>query len=308
MRPAAAIARDWERPLWCGLLSLLLPGLGQVRARAWTLGMAICGAVLVTNLGFSVFTRLAEPAPLSVAILAVGGTLLLFVLYLGNAIDAVLRCRRQPDARRAAWWQSTWLAALAFIVAGIAVHRVVPLGWEDFSIRSTSAAPTLLPGDVVVVDKRDPASALTRGAVVVFLLPGAKPVPYVKRIIGLPGDRVQLREGVLYLNGRPVPRTKPGRYWLDDGLARRAAERYRETLPDGTAYDILQTTDQGALNNTPVYTVPDGDFFVLGDDRDNSADSRMMNTIGYIPAKNLIGRARVVLWAHDWGRLFTRVR
>jgi signal peptidase I len=147
-----------------------------------------------------------------------------------------------------------------------------------------------------------------RGDVIVFRETKDTSVDYVKRLIGLPGDKVQMKQGQLYINGTLVPRTPVGDYEASDESGTRVlTKEYRESLPDGPTHDILKYSDEERFdvgsevdaNNTPEYTVPPGDLFFMGDNRDNSSDSRFMNDLGFVPAENLVGRAQFIFFSFD---------
>jgi signal peptidase I len=158
-------------------------------------------------------------------------------------------------------------------------------------------------------------------------------VDYIKRIVGLPGDRIQVRDGQLYLNGALVERKSLGDYvatdehhtMLQGRLYDEALPGSSQATPSGTVqHKVLKLTSEGMQNNTPEYTVPQGYFFAMGDNRDDSADSRFMGTdpedLGYVPMENLVGRANLIFFSVDaehplwqvwewpseirWGRLF----
>jgi signal peptidase I len=215
--------------------------------------------------------------------------------------------------------------------------------FQPFNIPSGSMIPTLLVGDYLFVSKysygythysfpfsppifngRLIGSRPNRGDVVVFRLPKDDSIDYIKRVIGLPGDRIQMIDGVLNINGQPVKRERIEDFVTDeDGVVQRV-KQYRETLPNGVSYTTLKLTDNGFYDNTPVYTVPPDHYFMMGDNRDNSTDSRVLSQVGYVPFENLIGRAQVIFfsikggthawevwlwpWEVRWGRLFTLVR
>jgi len=202
---------------------------------------------------------------------------------------------------------------------------------EPFNIPSGSMLPTLQIGDYLFVSKlaygysyaslplsphlfsgRIPGWTPSRGDVAVFKWPGDDSTDYIKRIIGLPGDRIQVREGQLYINGTVVPR-KPENDYTDtsergqDMLAR----RYAETLPGGVTHEILKLQNDTPVNNTPEVTVPPGFLFVMGDNRDNSADSRVpvfpdpqrpylgSGGVGLLPMENLVGKAEFLFFSFD---------
>lgn len=219
----------------------------------------------------------------------------------------------------------------SIVVLGAIVACLRLFVFQPFSIPSQSMAPTLIPGDYVLVSKvsygygpyslllvtagltrRFPAGWLPqRGDVVVFRVTGGARADFVKRVVGLPGDRIQLIQNVLRINGVAVSRERIGDA-VDDSTGQRAT-RYRETLPDGVSYTTQAFNDNGPFANTPEYIVPPGHYFTLGDNRDNSVDSRMAGQVGYVPAENLIGRAEAVLFSGGaggirWDRVFAAIR
>ncbi len=190
------------------------------------------------------------------------------------------------------------------------------IAFEPFNIPSGSMIPTLLVGDYLFVAKfsygysrhslplSQPAFAgrvmfhePDRGDVVVFKLPRDHKTDYIKRIVGLPGDTIQVREGSLYINGEMVKRERIEDYVERDRFGNETRiPQYIETLPNGRTHRIVELSDFGSLDNTMVYTVPEGHYFAMGDNRDNSLDSRMPTAVGvgFVPAENLVGRAEVL--------------
>jgi signal peptidase I len=188
--------------------------------------------------------------------------------------------------------------------------------FEPFHIPSGSMVPTLLVGDYLFVEKyaygysrysfpfspsifgggrifgHDP----TRGDVVVFRKPTDPSVDFIKRLIGLPGDHIQMKGGILYINGAPVKRQRIQDYVDENGIS---VIQYLETLPNGVVHPILESDgDNGQLDNTPEYVIEPGHYFAMGDNRDNSADSRT-SEVGQVPAENLIGRAAIIFFSTD---------
>ncbi|HTI81191.1 MAG TPA: signal peptidase I [Acetobacteraceae bacterium] len=215
---------------------------------------------------------------------------------------------------------NVWVENIKTIVyAGLIAVVVRTVAYEPFNIPSGSMIPTLLVGDYLFVSKysygysryslpfgwppfqgRIFGSLPKRGDVAVFKYPRDNTTDYIKRIVGLPGDHIQMKDGVLYINGQPCPRVPEGNYdFTDDSGIRMSVQRYRETLPDGVKHDILKETDDGPVNNTQDYLVPPDHVFAMGDNRDNSADSRFMNGVGFVPVENLVGRAEIIFFSVD---------
>ncbi|MGI8525082.1 MAG: signal peptidase I [Pseudolabrys sp.] len=215
--------------------------------------------------------------------------------------------------------------------------------FQPFNIPSGSMKATLLVGDYLFVSKysygyshfslpfsppiftgRIFGSAPERGDVLVFRLPKDTSTDYIKRVIGLPGDKIQMIEGVLNINGTPGKRECVDDFSETGEVARATpVKRWRETLPNGVSYYTLDLVDNGFADNTQVYTVPAGEYFMMGDNRDNSTDSRF-SQVGTVPFENIVGRAQLVFfsvyegehawefwrWPFSvrWGRLFTIIR
>lgn len=234
----------------------------------------------------------------------------------------------------------------------VMVLLIKTVAFEPFNIPSGSMIPTLLVGDYLFVSKysygysrfspsfiplpsflsfqlSDFVSSLLlfhpppqgrvfgalpkRGDVAVFKLPRDTSTDYIKRIMGLPGDTLQMRSGRLYINGAELPRTPDGTYLAEGEGPPILEKRYIETLPDGRQHPILKMGDHQMLDDTEEFHVPPGYVFAMGDNRDNSLDSRVPNGVGYIPLENLVGRAEFIFLSIDtskfplevrWDRLF----
>ena len=229
------------------------------------------------------------------------------------------------------------------IHAGIIALVIRTFLFQPFNIPSGSMKATLLVGDYLFVSKysygysqysfplsppifsgRILASRPDRGDIVVFRLPADTSTDYIKRVIGLPGDRIQMIDGVLNINGQPTKRERIDDYVdYDEGPRGSKVKRWRETLPNGVSYETLDLPYNLQADNTEVFTVPADHYFMMGDNRHNSTDSRYPQ-VGYVPFENIVGRAQIIFFSvHEgeraweiwrwpfsvrWGRLFTIVR
>ncbi|MEX0298527.1 MAG: signal peptidase I [Kordiimonas sp.] len=211
---------------------------------------------------------------------------------------------------------------IAFVkdILSIAVFYLVftTFAWGAFHIPSGSMEPTLEVGDRIFVSKLtygynrysfpfDPKAitedhvfedAPERGDVAVFTLPYRNNTDFIKRVIGLPGDTIQVTAGRLFINGTMVKRTfiRDVNFTDYNGIDRRVKE-YEEELPGGVKHRIYERTDQGPADNTPLYVVPVGHYFMMGDNRDGSGDSRILSDMGYVNQKYLVGRADVTTFS-----------
>jgi signal peptidase I len=156
------------------------------------------------------------------------------------------------------------------------------------------------PWSLPLFDGRIVASQPERGDVVVFKLPADDETDFIKRVIGLPGDRIQVKNGILRINGEPVKRERVKELSVPAGVADQAmVTAYIETLPNGRQHRIWERSDRDFYDNTPVYTVPEGHYFMMGDNRDSSQDSRALGAVGYVPFENLVGRAEFIFFSHN---------
>lgn len=230
----------------------------------------------------------------------------------------VVRDKEMKQSGRSSFMETVRTVVYAVLIA-LVIRSFL---FEPFNIPSGSMRPTLEVGDYLFVSKfsygysryslplgldlfegRIMESAPERGDVAVFRKPNDTSVDYIKRIIGLPGDQIQMIDGVLHINGTAVPRVKVEDYveTMPSGSVRRT-EQYRETLPNGVTYITFNEVTNSRTDNTGIYTVPAGHYFAMGDNRDNSSDSRIPvgeGGVGFVPAENLIGRADVIFFSSD---------
>jgi signal peptidase I len=230
-----------------------------------------------------------------------------------DGADAPLTAREE--------WEEFLKTAVIAILLALAIRTFY---LEPFNIPSGSMKPTLEIGDYLFVYK--PAYGFSRfsfpfgfapiegriwsgghlpkrGDIVVFKLPTDTSTDYIKRVIGLPGDTIQMKEGRLYINDKEVDR-KFLRLAPDaEGGVERQMTEYVETLPGGVQHHIYEISDNGPLDNTGEYHVPEGHYFCMGDNRDNSADSRVLGEggrpalVGYVPLENIVGRASFIFFS-----------
>lgn len=215
--------------------------------------------------------------------------------------------------------KNAFVENLKTVFLAILIALIIRSFWlEPFRIPSGSMYPTLKVGDYLFVTKYSygysryslPAgiplisgriwyTQPERGDVVVFKFPQNTHTDFIKRIIGLPGDKVQVIKGRLYINGEMVEREKNGRYIVDEYVAiPEFYHLYEETLPNGIKHQIIEITDKERIvDNTEEFEVPQDSFFVMGDNRDRSDDSRI--SVGFVPKENLVGKAKFIFFSHN---------
>jgi signal peptidase I len=232
------------------------------------------------------------------------------------------RVKDETEERSAASETVEIVKTVVFALLIAFVLRV--LLFQPFTIPSASMEPNLYQGDYIVVSKwsygyskyssglpinlplgegrvfgRDP----NRGDIVVFKLPRDNKTDYIKRVIGLPGDTVQMIANKLYINGQPVQDAVVRSTEVVDAFGPRTAVISRETLPNGKTFTTQDFGPGGDVDDTPLYTVPEGHFFMMGDNRDNSVDSRYSREsgVGLVPAQNLVGKAQIIMFSWEPG-------
>src|SRR5581483_4162632 len=244
----------------------------------------------------------------------------------------IVERRKRGQDKSGGWAETVRTVVYAVLIAVIVRTFFI----EPFNIPSGSMIPTLLIGDYLFVSKCSYGYSKhsfpfslgffsgriffhepQRGDVAVFKYPGDQGqgynrTDYIKRLVGLPGERIRVIGGILHINGKPVERVKIGDYARGPNGARKGI-LYNEVLPNGRVHEIVETTDNGASDNTPEFLVPAGHYFAMGDNRDDSLDSRTRlwvrdgsgasherDTLGwYVPAENLVGRAEFIFFSHD---------
>jgi len=220
----------------------------------------------------------------------------------------------EAKARESGWRESITAIAYALVIALV----VRTFFYQPFHIPSGSMKSTLLVGDYLFASKfsygysrysfpfalipfsgRLFGSEPNRGDVVIFKLPRDNSTDYVKRVIGLPGDEVQVRDAIVYINGKALPQVRAGEY-IGPEEQGRPKPRYVETLPNGVTHYVLHWQREADLDNVGPFKVPSGNYFMMGDNRDDSVDSRVSALrygVGYVPYENLIGRAEIVFFS-----------
>jgi signal peptidase I len=193
---------------------------------------------------------------------------------------------------------SRWYIALVAPTAIILLlaFTVRTFLYQPYNAPSGSSIPNLMVGDYFFVSKTAYTKGATpqRGDMAVFKLPKYNNIEYVKRVVGIPGDRIQMIHGVLYVNSVPMKLEEV--QLAPEFYQEEQATYYRETLPGGRSYVIANSLNDGAADNTNEYVVPAGHYFTMGDNRDNSEDSRFLDTIGYVPEENFVGREVFRFW------------
>ncbi len=322
-----AIALYWSGFFlrWSGHLFGGHASYAQVRAAvAWSqlptiLGAAICLALFA---GLRLAGGKIPSDAVTAALSLVVGVTTLWTLVMAWLMFA--------GVQNFGFWRAVISAVIGWAAATLAVIILCALpfrtfAFQPFNIPSGSMKPTLQVGDYLFVSKypygytryslpfswplfsgRILAAEPKRGDVVVYRLPKDDRVDYISRVVGLPGDRIQMVNGELRINGEPVKRERADDFVETEDGRTVKVKRWRETLPDGVTYETLDLLDNGFLDNTQQYQVPAGHYFMMSDNRDNATDSRVLNQVGYVPFENIVGRAAMIFYPA--GRFGTMVR
>lgn len=217
--------------------------------------------------------------------------------------------------------KNSWLSFFTTLIAAVFCASLIrSFLFEPFHIPSSSMKPSLLVGDYIFTSKYSygysrysfPFGAQfnyfsgrifektpQRGDIIVFRLPSDPKINYVKRLIGLPGDKIQMRNGKLYINDEEVEKRYLGEFIdKENGVITKISE-YRETLPNNKTFETLDQIPDSAVDYTGIYKVPQDHYFFMGDNRDNSQDSRFLEKVGYVNQENLVGKVTIIFLSSE---------
>lgn len=306
----------WWHVLGIGVLSFALPGFGQTLKGSPRLGLMVYVIITLTGLAAISATWLIAPTP-STMVLVIATLVLSSLARLAFAIQAgLLRSRPANEPILKGKRLAQWTLGLCLVLPQLPVlagYFVTPLayGWLAYAVYSGSMEPSLVRGEYVFIDRRSAGALPKRGEIVLFPMQTDPPYQALARVVATEGDRVQLRRSILYLNGKPVPRRYVGD--MPGNYPGQTFHLFLEAPPGVRPYGIVQLRDDGMDSTTPEYLVPPAHVFLLGDNRDDSIDSRFMDDrgwkgVGFVPVHSLQGVARLIYWSDDSSRILSDVR
>jgi signal peptidase I len=289
-------------PWLAALLSILCPGLGhlyatEMKRAKWFFGIGMACLPIFWGMPF-----LPPSLPTVLAFYAVGTFAVVFLVVM--TVDSVRCAKRLSPAVLTK--HNRWPVYLGLFIL-VSLFEQIPVlvpgslnwkQWETYSIPSSSMIPSLWIGDrLFALDRYYEANEPLAGDIAVFRRMDG--TIYVKRIVGLPGQHVQMIQGILHIDGQAVVRKRVADFIA---LPQQRHPQFIETLPNGKAYSILQYREDDAVSNTQEFLVPEGHYFVLGDNRNSSMDSRY-NVVGFIARGELIGKIELVFWSSTFNRI-----
>lgn len=296
-----------KRRWWVAFILMVLGGSGYLyvgRPRRYAVYFGF-NAVLIAALYDGLWGWLSDP----VVFMSMVGMALFITL--GFWIDGGRLAVAQK--RYMLRWYNRWWIYAACLAAMLIINSLpnltfgrISLAARHYSMPAGSMAPTLMVGDFIIADARAyETSVPERGDIVIFKLPKAPTVDYTKRVIGLPGERVQMVDGMVYIDGVGVPREHLDEFVTPEG---RTIVRYRETLPNGVSHLTQHVEGDTWADDTEEFDVSENHYFMLGDNRDNSNDSRFVDGVGYVLRQNVHSQVRGVTVSRDWNRFGLRVK
>ena len=277
------------------------------------------GRLALAYLAFLILFEITARVAVEHGINAEGPFLNIFFLIFNLicAVYSVYLVKKRGLGPKIKWYAKFAVGFNLFCILFITLVLPIRIFYEPMNMPSGSMEPSIPRGDLLLIDLsiygyskysfsflpklwegRMFGQKPQRGDIIIFALPTDTSAYFSKRIVGLPGDEVQVKEGLLYINHVPVKSEVVGEFILNErhqGPINMV--RKRETLPEGKSYDIIEESDDGPLDDTIVYIVPEGRYFVLGDNRDFSQDSRVTSLVGPVPEVNIIGRAAYVYYS-----------
>jgi signal peptidase I len=300
---APAMRGNWLSTLWAAMLSLILPGAGQAYARRYAAAWRFAILAVALRVVASLLPRVSGASDdLPVMVLGLG--LADGCLHLAAAVHAGWSKRRSSAPGRPGWRRSTWTWSLVLLALQFGLPELgsgYGYGLHSYSTSSQAMLPTLRQHErFIALENPMALAAIEPGDVILFRGPDGK-TPYVKRLVGLPGQTVAMQGGRLVIDGGEVPREDLG----PDGAGMR---RWRLTLPNGRSFEVLKREEGSPLDDSPATRLGTDELFVLGDNLDNSVDSRLPDRMGPVRRDRVLGRASLIFWSDDLSRIAKRVR